>query len=86
MEYITVTDEEKLNLLIEQDLCGVEWKSLDQKTWCLYCNRQFVGREVRIYRDGDDLMLECGTPDCDGSPLDWSEEPWWRPSAARQRV
>jgi hypothetical protein len=41
---------------------------------------------VRVFHEGDDLMLACGTPNCGGSPLEWASEPWWRPSAARQKA
>jgi len=57
---------------------SIRWKSLDQKAWCLHCNQQFAGKDVRVYRHGRDLLRECGTPQCNGSPLDWAEEPWWR--------
>jgi len=86
MKYEWVTEEQKLKLLQEQDIMGVEWTNLEQKAWCLHCNRQFAGKDARVYRHRGDFLLECGTPNCDGSPLDWAAEPWWRPSAARQQV
>ncbi len=78
MKYESVTEEQKLQLLIEQDLGDIKWKSLDQKAWCLHCDEQFTGRDVRAYREGRDLLLECGNRGCNGSPLDWAGKPWWR--------
>ncbi len=78
MRYETVTEEQKLRLLREQDLGDIKWKSLDQRAWCLHCNEQFTAKDVRVYRDGRDLLLECGNPGCNGSPLDWAGKPWWR--------
>ena len=86
MQYVTVSEEQKLALLREQDLGEIEWRSLDQKAWCMFCNKQFTGKDVRVHRDGHDFFLECGTPDCDGSILEWAARPWWRSSKARQRA
>lgn len=33
---------------------------------------------MRIWTDSaGDHWLECGTPECDGSPIDWAPYPWW---------
>jgi len=85
MKYESVTEKQKLQVLREH-LEEIRWKSLDEKAWCLHCDKQFAGKDVRVYRDGGDLFLGCGTPGCDKSPLDWARQPWWRPSAARQQV
>lgn len=54
------------------------WPSLNHTMWCLHCEKEFSGRDVRVYSDdAGELWLECGTPDCDGSPIDWAEYPWW---------
>ena len=38
----------------------------------------FVADAVRVYKEEDPgLWLECGTPGCDGSPMDWADYPWW---------
>ncbi len=86
MRYLTVTEEEKLELLRAEDVGGVGWECLDQKAWCLFCNRQFQGKNVRIFLQGEDVMLGCGTTGCGGGPFEWSSAPWWRPQAARQRA
>jgi len=75
--YVKIGPAEKLKLLKEHSM-GTNWKSLDDSKWCLHCEAQFTGRSVRVYTDHDGgLWLECGTPGCDGSPIDWAEYPWW---------
>ena len=72
-------DDEKLSILQDQDIFGkLNWESLDDQRWCLQWDSQFLAREVRFYADGDDILVECGNPGCDGSPLDWNTSPWWR--------
>ena len=71
---IEVPDAEKLAILKRH--CGPGWTSLDETQWCLHCAKTFTGRSVRVYRDPgfpDGYSLECGTPGCDGSPIDWHE-------------
>jgi len=75
--YVQLNPAEKLKLLNEHCL-GEKWKSLDETRWCLHCESEFTGHSVRVYKDATGgLWLECGTPDCDGSPIDWAEFPWW---------
>ncbi len=75
-EYVQIGSAEKLKLLNEHS--STTWKSLDETKWCLHCGCQFTGHAVRVYRDDEPgLWLECGTPDCDGSPIDWADYPWW---------
>ena len=73
---VEVSDTEKLEILNRH--CDTEpgWNSLDQKQWCLHCCQTFTGRSVRVYRDPsfpDGYSIECGTPGCDGSPMDWDD-------------
>lgn len=76
-QYVEISATEKLALLQKHSM-GEQWTSLDETKWCLHCNKQFSGHSVRVYQDGDPgLWLECGTPDCDGSPIDWADYPWW---------
>jgi hypothetical protein len=78
-QYVDVPFNKKLNLLREHSL-GCDWPDLDQKHWCLHCEKQFTGHSVRVWRAKDgSLWLECGTPGCDGSPIDWAPYPWWDP-------
>ncbi len=77
-EYVRISDEQKLALLQEHSF-DAEFPSLDAKGWCLHCEKEFDGRSVRVWHwiGSEELWLECGTPRCDGSPIDWAPFPWW---------
>ncbi len=75
-DYVTLSDAEKLDLLNEHSIAGA-WPSLDHTMWCLHCEKEFNGHSVRVYRENGEYWLECGTPECDGSPIDWAPYPWW---------
>jgi hypothetical protein len=75
MNYVVLPHNKKLNLLRAHD---GEWPDLDQVKWCLHCGGSFTGHQVRVWQDeAGRLWLECGTPNCDGSPIDWADYPWW---------
>lgn len=45
-----------------------------QTLYCLHCGGSFAhGLELVDAADG---LLVCPNGDCDGSPMDWSTEPW----------
>jgi len=76
-DYVELPFNKKLALLNAHDLSG-EWDSLDDTRWCLHCGKQFSGHQARVWKDKQEqLWLECGTPRCDGSPIDWASYPWW---------
>jgi hypothetical protein len=76
-DYVELPFNKKLNLLNAHDISG-EWTSLDETRWCLHCRKRFTGRQARVWKDKQGrLWLECGTPGCDGSPIDWAPYPWW---------
>ena len=76
--YLTLPFNKKLNLLREHCFDDGEWTDLDHEKWCLHCGKKFSGHSVRVWQDDQgSLWLECGTPDCDCSPIDWAEFPWW---------
>ena len=78
-DYVELPYNKKLNLLRDHSM-GCDWPNLDQEHWCLHCRKKFNGHSVRVWRSKDNrLWLECGTPDCDGSPIDWAPVPWWDP-------
>ncbi len=78
-DYVSLPFNKKLNLLREHSM-GCDWPDLDQEHWCLHCRKKFNGHSVRVWKSEDNrLWLECGTPDCDGSPIDWAPYPWWNP-------
>jgi hypothetical protein len=75
MKYVELPHNKKLNLLNEHD---GDWENLEQSKWCLHCSQQFTGLSARVWEDEDHrLWLECGTPGCGGSPIDWAPYPWW---------
>ena len=78
-DYVALPFNKKLNLLRDHSL-GCDWPNLDQEHWCLHCRKKFNGHSLRVWQSEDNrLWLECGTPDCDGSPIDWAPYPWWNP-------
>ena len=79
-KYVSLPFNKKLNLLRQHSL-GCEWPDLDQEHWCLHCGQKFNGHMARVWQDENDssLWLECGTPGCGGSPIDWAPYPWWNP-------
>ena len=79
MEYVSLPFNKKLNLLREHSL-ECDWPDLDQEHWCLHCGKKFSGHSARVWKSEDGaLWLECGTPKCTGSPIDWAPFPWWDP-------
>jgi hypothetical protein len=75
--YITLSPDEKLELL-KRHCFGAPFPTLDQRNWCLHCEKEFDGHSVRVWEDArGGHWLECGTPGCDGSPIDWAPYPWW---------
>jgi hypothetical protein len=76
-KYVDLPYNKKLNLLRAHSM-GCDWPNLDQEQWCLHCRKKFSGHSARVWqREDGSLWLECGTPDCDGSPIDWAPYPWW---------
>jgi hypothetical protein len=78
-KYLALPHNKKLNLLREHSF-SCDWPNLEHKNWCLHCGQSFDGHSVRVWQAKDgSLWLECGTADCDGSPIDWAPFPWWDP-------
>ncbi len=75
-QYVSLTDQQKLALLQAHSFQAA-FESLASRCWCLHCEKEFDGHSVRVWKGGGQLWLECGTPDCDGSPIDWFPYPWW---------
>lgn len=75
--YVQLPRVEKLKLLQAHSF-QAPFPTLDHKNWCLHCEQEFDGHSVRVWRDlAGQHWLECGTPGCDGSPIDWAPYPWW---------
>ncbi|HEY5910959.1 MAG TPA: hypothetical protein VJA21_10195 [Verrucomicrobiae bacterium] len=78
-KFVSLPFNKKLNLLRAHSV-GCDWPDLDQEQWCLHCGKSFNGHMVRVWQDPEGaLWLECGTPKCSGSPIDWAPYPWWNP-------
>lgn len=78
-KYLNLPFNKKLNLLRLHSI-GCDWPNLGQEQWCLHCSKKFNGHAARVWQSSDgSLWLECGTPGCDGSPIDWAPYPWWDP-------
>jgi len=77
-EHVELPFNKKLNLLRQHCFDDGGWPDLAHEKWCLHCGRNFNGHAVRVSKDAAGrLWLECGTPQCDGSPIDWADFPWW---------
>ena len=78
-EFVQLSDVEKLEILQDHSF-QAPFPTLSHKNWCLHCEREFDGHSVRVWKDGQgECWVECGTPGCDGSPIDWAPYPWWDP-------
>ena|ERR1041385_89478 len=83
--YVDLPFNKKLNLLRDHDFFGT-WPDLDHERWCLHCGKKFNGHSVRVWKDKEGkLWLECGTPACGGSPMDWADSAWWDEKHPKQR-
>ena len=70
---ITLSDGEKLDVLRRLDQFR-EWRSLDDKRFCLVCGRIINGWQIHIAgrtRGNGPLRLSCPTERCNSIPMDW---------------
>jgi hypothetical protein len=70
---ITLSDADKLDALRRLDKFR-QWHSLDDKRYCLVCDRILTGREIRVNggsRGSGPLQLSCPTERCNSIPMDW---------------
>ena len=66
-----ITPEERLSILQCEDRFR-PWQSLDDKRFCVVCERTFNGRQVEIRaRRGGRPTLHCPTEDCNSTPRHW---------------
>jgi hypothetical protein len=87
---MTTSDEQRLALLRANDEHR-DWRSLDDRRFCVRCTRVFDGREVAIANQNgnDDHVLRCPTEDCDSTPLHWlsyGRENGGVPQVRRQQI
>jgi hypothetical protein len=51
-----------------------EWRSLDEKRYCLVCGKIITGRQVQVAggtRGNGALRVSCPTERCNSIPMDW---------------
>jgi hypothetical protein len=70
---ITLTDADKLDLLRRLDQFR-QWRSLDDKRYCLVCGKIITGRQIQVAggtRGNGALQVSCATERCNSIPMDW---------------
>lgn len=68
-----LSDVDKLNALQRLDQFR-QWRSLDDKRYCLVCGRIITGRQIQVAggtRGNGPLRLSCPTVQCNSIPMDW---------------
>jgi len=67
-KYINI--EDRLSILCREDRYR-EWRSLDDKRFCILCERTFTGRQVELQMRRGRFSLHCPTEDCNSTPRQW---------------
>jgi len=70
---LELSEEDKLQILQRLDQFR-QWRSLDDKRYCLSCGRLLSGRDLRVIggtRGTGPLTVICATPQCPAIPMDW---------------
>jgi hypothetical protein len=70
---ITLSDGDKLDVLRALDQFR-QWRSLDEKRYCLACGKIITGRQIQVTRgtrSDEPLRLSCPTAQCNSIPKDW---------------
>ena len=68
---ITFSDDEKLDILQRLDQFRL-WRCLDEKRYCLVCNKTITGHEVQISGgENGPLRVSCPTQHCNAVPMNW---------------
>ena len=68
-----LSDEENLEALRRLDQFR-QWRSLDEKRYCLVCGNLIMGRQIQVAggtRGNGPLQLNCPTERCNSIPMDW---------------
>jgi hypothetical protein len=74
LDTIILTDADKLELLRRLDQFQ-KWNSLDDKRYCLWCNKIITGYEIQVIggtRGTGPLRIICATQGCHSIPMDWT--------------
>ena len=70
---ITLPEVDKLDLLRRLDQFR-QWRSLDEKRFCLVCGNIITGWQIQVdggTRGNGALRLSCPTEHCNSIPMDW---------------
>jgi len=70
---ITLSEIDKLDVLRRLDQFR-QWRSLDEKRFCLVCGKIITGRQIQVAggtRGNGPLRLSCPTERCNSIPMDW---------------
>jgi hypothetical protein len=70
---IVLSDIDKLDALRRLDQFR-EWRSLDEKRFCLVCGKIITGRQIQVAggtRGNGAQRLSCPTERCNSIPMDW---------------
>jgi len=70
---IKLSEAEKLHALRRLDQFW-EWRSLDEKRYCLVCGKMITGRQILVIGSpgrGARLRLICPTEHCNAIPMEW---------------
>jgi hypothetical protein len=69
---VNLLDAEKLDVLSRLDQFR-QWRSLDEKRYCLVCGKIITGRQIQVAGLGGEgpLRLSCPTTQCNSIPMDW---------------
>jgi hypothetical protein len=70
---ITLSEVDKLDALHRLDQFR-QWRSLDEKRFCLVCGKIITGRQIQLEggtRGNEPLRLSCPTERCNSIPMDW---------------
>lgn len=71
MSLFPLTNGRKLRLFQQHDPFK-QWWSLDEMRFCAKCEHLFLGRDIRVFEDGDlEYHFRCPTLKCDGGFADW---------------
>lgn len=74
---LSLARPEKLEILRRLDHFR-HWRSLDEKRYCLGCDKIIRGEEIRVMGNSDEpesLQLICPTEHCSSIPMDWALPP-----------
>jgi hypothetical protein len=70
---VELSDEDKLDLLHRLDQFR-QWRSLDEKRYCLACGEIITGREIQVITgtcEDNSPRIICPTKHCDSMPIEW---------------